>query len=833
MGAQPEAPMRALLSLAALMILPAGCREDTVVVPQAEPVMLGAPYDIDTDAMSISWTESSLKSFEYYELYRGESSGVSVEDELILYSEDPTETIFRDEGLQAYHTYFYRIWVYNTAGESAASNEVSGTTEYDTAPSAVILEEPSDVSATAMLLSWSQSQAADFGGYTLYRAETEAVDESALAIQATADQSLTDFLDTGLIPDTTYYYRVYVEDAWGIATGSNVVSATTTNTEAPWCSISRAPSTRPVGERFLFEAVDCGDTSSSVADLEVRWDFGDGDGWTTATTEKTASHAYARRGAYTVQLEVSDGQYSSVSSTTLVVTEPQLIPADDYLVGQPAGSSPWPDLEPEHQVSLSAFQIDAYETTTEAYAAFLSDGGGAAGHYSTSQAIQGQIDGSYQAVHGAEELPIVGITWYDAEAYCAWAGGALPSEAQWEAAARGPWDGPDHHYPWGDELPGSLDPVPLNYNNEVGDVVDVGSYPEGVTVWDDGVVLWDMAGNADEWVADYYDPDYYQWAIDHGDLIDPTGPATSPYGGSEPEYRVSRGGSFCNDDNPIRVYFRCYADPYQRGPHTVRCVWPTDQLVHTTAGGEHSCSLDSAGFLVCWGDDSYGQAPTPAGTYTDVDAGQAHTCAVAADGGLDCWGDDSAGQASPPRGSFTAVQAGWDHSCALAESGEIYCWGANDYGQTDTPGGSFVAVSAGDYHSCAIDTSGALQCWGMDEHGESTPPAGSFVAVSSGHFHSCAIDTDGAAHCWGSDDDGESSPPSDTWVDISAGQAHSCGVTSSGQARCWGSDYYGQASPPSGGFELVRAGGLHSCGLDADGQVQCWGRNNAGQCSVP
>ncbi len=830
--------MRALNPLFALAILSApalwGCKEKLQTVELAEPVLLGLPYDIQQDAMTLSWTESRLSSFDRYELYRADSSGVSTEDTLVLNSEDPEEIVFQDTGLGSYQTYYYRVWVYNSAGDSAASNEVSGSTEYDASPSAVILEDPSDITGTTMILSWSQSQAADFGAYRLYRAEQEAVDQGASLVHTANDVGMIDFLDTGLIPNTTYYYRVYVEDEWGIASGSNVVTGTTTNTEAPWCSISRAPTTRPKGERFGFEAVECGDNATAVADLVVRWDFGEGDGWTTATTEKATSHAYSRRGAYAVWLEVSDGSNTFTTSTALVVTDPTLMPADDYLVGREAGSTPWPEIEPERQVSLSAFQLDSFETTTAAYAAFLTAQGGADGHYSASMSIQGAIDGSYTALHGWADKPAVGVTWYDAQAYCAWAGGALPTEAQWEAAARGPYDGPNYQFPWGDELPASLDPVPVNYNNEEGDVIEVESYPEGVTAWDAGVTLWEMAGNADEWVADFYDPDHYQWAIDNGDSVDPQGPATSPYGGDEPEYRVSRGGSFCNDDNPLRVSFRCYADPWQRGPHSFRCTWPPEAKVLVVAGGEHSCSLDTAGFVVCWGDDSYGQAPSPSGSYSDVAAGQAHTCAVGTDGALACWGDDSSGQASPPpSGSFTMVRAGWDHSCALSSTGSIQCWGDDSYGQVSAPDGVFVAVSAGDYHSCAIDAHGAIQCWGMNDHGEATPPAGIFTTVDSGHFHSCAIDADGGAQCWGSDDDGESSPPTDSWVRISAGQAHSCGVTAAGDARCWGSDYYDQSSAPEGAFSEVSAGSLHSCGIDGDGLIQCWGRNNSGQCSAP
>jgi formylglycine-generating enzyme required for sulfatase activity len=822
--------MRRSLPLLLAVCITTACKDEPVVIAEAEAVLLGLPYDIQQDSMTLSWIASDLDSFDHYELYRSFESGVSTDDTLVFESDDPDETVTVVENLVPYKTYFYKLWVYNSADDSAGSNEVSGTTEVETAPSEVQLEEPTDVTATSMTLSWTQSSAADFGYYRLYRAQTEAVDQGATLVHSTDDRGLIDYLDTGLVPNTTYFYRVYVEDTWGIGTGSNIVTATTENTEAPWCSILRSPSVRAVGDAFSFEAVDCGDNITPVDGLLIRWDWGEGDGWTTSSSDKGATHAYSHRGAYEVLLEVSDGTYTSTTSTTLVVTEPALIPADDYLVGQPGGSTPWADLEPEHQVSLSAFQIDSLETTNDAYAAFLSDGGGAEGHHTSSMEIGQQLDGSYIPTHGAEELPVVGVTWFDAQAYCDWAGGALPTEAQWEAAARGPYDGTNYHYPWGDDLPQSIEPSPANWNNPDGDVVEVGSYPQGVTAWDAEIALYDMAGNADEWVWDYYDPDYYQWAIDNDDLQDPAGPASSPY---DDAYRVSRGGSFSNDDNPLRVYFRCYADPWQRGPHSFRCTWPPDGMVRVEAGGEHSCSLDSSGFMACWGSDSHGQAPTPAGTYSDLSAGQAHTCAVSSAGALDCWGDDSAGQASAPSGSFVAVAAGYDHSCALDAAGSVQCWGSDEHGQSTPPSGSFTAVSAGDWFSCALDAKGAIQCWGMNDHGELDAPEGSYEQLSAGHYHACAIDSAGNASCWGSDDDGESSPPADTWAQISAGQKHSCGVTSAGTVRCWGSDYYEQSDPPEGSFGQVSAGALHSCGLDSQGGIQCWGRNNAGQCTVP
>ncbi len=818
-----------------LACLASNCNETVIIVDEAEAVLLGNPYDIQPDGMSLSWIESDLDSFDRYELYRSMESGVSTEDSLILESTDPTETIFADSGLEATETYYYRIWVYSTSGDSAASNEVSGTTAWDSSPSAIQLEDPYDITATSMTLAWSASESDDFAYYRLYRSETEDVGEDASLVYSTEERGVLEHADDALTPGTQYCYRVYVEDEWGITTGSNVACATTLDTEAPYCSISRSPVSRPPGEPFFLEAVSCYDNNTPVEDLTVTWDFGDGSGWTTPTTDKATSHSYAYRGGYTVQVSVSDSVYSSIASVPLVVTDTVDIPGGTYSVGRESDTTPWPDLEPARSVSLEAFRMDAYEVTVQAYTAFLNDQGGALGNYSSQQEIAESVDGVYTAHHGHEEHPITGVTWYDASAYCEWTGGWLPTEAQWEAAARGPSDGTNYEYPWGDEVPASLDPVPVNHDDPTnGSVVDVASYETGVTAWDEDVVLWQMAGNADEWVADIYDEDYYQWANDNGDNTEPTGPATSPY---DETYYVTRGGSFANDDNPLRVSFRCYADPWEgRGnARGFRCASSPPVVTQVAAGGRHSCSIDSYGLLTCWGDDSQGQATPPGGIFADIDLGEQHSCAVETSGAIACWGDDTLGQVSGvPDGSFTQVSAGYDHTCALDSSGTVHCWGDDTYGQVSgAPSGSFVQVEAGDWHGCALDSHGLLSCWGITTDDCTTPPDASFSSFATGHLHSCALDAHGAVSCWGGNDDGESTPPKTAFATVSAGQSHSCGTDAHGTIDCWGSDYHDQDASPDGTFSQVSAGAYHSCGLDSLGAVWCWGWDFYGQSTVP
>ncbi len=96
------------------------------------------------------------------------------------------------------------------------------------------------------------------------------------------------------------------------------------------------------------------------------------------------------------------------------------------------------------------------------------------------------------------------------------------------------------------------------------------------------------------------------------------------------------------------------------------------------------------GTLACWGDDTYGQATPPTGTFTHVSAGYGHTCGVRTDGTLACWGWNDAGQASPPEGIFTQVSAGYAHTCAVKTNGLVLCWGLNDNGQAAAPVGGIA-----------------------------------------------------------------------------------------------------------------------------------------------
>ena len=203
-----------------------------------------------------------------------------------------------------------------------------------------------------------------------------------------------------------------------------------------------------------------------------------------------------------------------------------------------------PSERPEHSVTLDSYYIDQYEVYMQLYGAFLL----AAKHDAPSTWDD-------EAATTVGDRPAVGMGWTDAAAYCAWAGKRLPTEAEWEKAARGT-DG--RRYPWGHMQP-FVDIA--NYNrgvwvSEAVTLVGVAGGVEGMSVrhgLKDGgkspYGLHHMAGNAAEWVSDWYDREYYAKSPD----TNPTGPPTG-------EKKVLRGGSWADLPVALRVSARMSAE---------------------------------------------------------------------------------------------------------------------------------------------------------------------------------------------------------------------------------------------------------------------------------
>ncbi len=188
------------------------------------------------------------------------------------------------------------------------------------------------------------------------------------------------------------------------------------------------------------------------------------------------------------------------------------------------------DESPAHAVFLDGYWIDRFEVTNAQYARCVKEGGCLPPRKTSSYSVE-----RYFGNPEYENFPVVWVDWNQSSTYCKWVGGRLPSEAEWEKAARGT---EGLIYPWGDQAP---DDRLLSFNQE--DATEVGSHPAGASPY--GVM--DMAGNVWEWVADWYDSDYYL----NSPQNNPTGPATGVY-------HVERGGAWEEYDWSVATTHRYY-----------------------------------------------------------------------------------------------------------------------------------------------------------------------------------------------------------------------------------------------------------------------------------
>lgn len=231
-----------------------------------------------------------------------------------------------------------------------------------------------------------------------------------------------------------------------------------------------------------------------------------------------------------------------------------LIEEGFFIMGANDGSG---NERPEHKVWVDSYSIDQFEVTISLYAKFLS--GGKHGPPPTWDE---------ESVSSAGNRPAVGLSWSDGDVYCKWAGKRLPTEAEWEKAARGT-DG--RRYPWGHMQP-FVDIANYNRGTWVSEAITltaVDSGIEGMSVRHgtkqggrSPYGVYNMAGNAAEWVADWYDREYYAKS-----------PERNPKGPASGEKRVIRGGSWADLPTGIRVTARVAAEPdFQDRTIGVRCA---------------------------------------------------------------------------------------------------------------------------------------------------------------------------------------------------------------------------------------------------------------------
>ena len=214
----------------------------------------------------------------------------------------------------------------------------------------------------------------------------------------------------------------------------------------------------------------------------------------------------------------------SGDANTALGAEFVFIPSGPFVMGGREEDTPRNE-RPAHTVDLSAYFIGRYPVTNQDYREFVR--------------CTGQRDPIHWArgtfPTGTGQHPVVNVSWQDTRDYAAWIGARLPTEAEWEKAARGV---DERHYPWGNRF---VDGERCNGNNSVGTTTMVNEFPEGRSPYG----VWDMCGNVYEWCADYYDEDYYK--------ISPGSNPKGPDGGQE---RVVRGGCFGETRSALRVTHR-------------------------------------------------------------------------------------------------------------------------------------------------------------------------------------------------------------------------------------------------------------------------------------
>ncbi len=242
------------------------------------------------------------------------------------------------------------------------------------------------------------------------------------------------------------------------------------------------------------------------------------------------------------------------------------IPAGSFLMGNSGvgDDALWVNYDelPQHSVYLSEYWIGKYEVTRGEYRQFMNAGGYLNSAYWSADGWNWKVDAGrtepdyWDAQQNwmnagpftqSDYYPVVGVSYYEAEAFCNWAGGHLPTEAQWEKAAR--WNPVSSHpnvYPWGD----TWDQQRCNNENDSlypgYQTAPVGSYASGASPYG----CMDMAGNMWEWCKDWYDDSYYS-----------TSPASDPPGPSSGSYPIMRGGCWYDSGNSFRAAFRNYGFP--------------------------------------------------------------------------------------------------------------------------------------------------------------------------------------------------------------------------------------------------------------------------------
>jgi formylglycine-generating enzyme required for sulfatase activity len=245
------------------------------------------------------------------------------------------------------------------------------------------------------------------------------------------------------------------------------------------------------------------------------------------------------------------GEYLWLKDSSVVIK----IPAGKFTMGSPKGEGKDSE-QPQHDVYIGEFYMDKFEVTNRQYKRFCDATGRS---YPLDTGFANGFVGMPSYFTAYPNYPVLKVSWTDAQAYATWAGKCLPTEAEWEKAARGT-DG--RKYPWGASEPDAGGIYRASYapDSSAEDgyrfTAPVGSFPAGASPY--GCL--DMAGNVWEWCNDWYDPSYYGRSATNN----PQGPSDESMKATSVSIRVMRGGGWGNEVVYLRCAYRFGGEPAGR-----------------------------------------------------------------------------------------------------------------------------------------------------------------------------------------------------------------------------------------------------------------------------